>query len=141
MVFEEASKLGHALFDEDEIDVLLKQHGGARAWTVGDIAAFTGWKSECVAGWCEQGLLKATKAKRGSLEVWQVTEEALARFNQEFRVVSDLAKEGRTTSRKILKSCADRVIVTVGSRPAGSSSRGHLIRSCDLARILISPAA
>jgi hypothetical protein len=140
MVFDEASKLGDALFDEDEIDLLLKQHGGARAWTVGDIAGFTGWKPECVVGWCEQGLLEATKGNRGNFGVWQITEKALAQFNREFCVVSDLAKDGRTTSRKILKSCDDQEIVTVGSRPAGSSTRGHLIRSCDLARILISAA-
>lgn len=89
--------------------------------------------------WCEQGLLQATRGKRGSFGVWQTTEEGLSRFHREFQVVCDLAKEAKTTSRKLLASFADRGISSVGSQPVGTSSRGHLIRTGDIARMIASP--
>lgn len=134
--FDAAGTLGDAVFNETEIARLLQQHGGARSWTAGEVAIFTGWKPECVTGWCDRGLIQATKARRGSFDVWQISEEALARFRREFQVISDLAKEGKTTSRKILAALAERGITSVGSQPAGSSSRGHLVRSRDLAQML-----
>ncbi|CUH39356.1 hypothetical protein JSE7799_02081 [Jannaschia seosinensis] len=134
--FDETSSLGDAQFSEAEIAVLLQRHGGARAWTAGDVAAFSGWKPECVTGWCELGLLQAKRGKRGSFDVWQISEDALSRFRREFQVVSDMAKEGKTTSRKLLASFADRGITSVGSQPAGNSSRGHLIRTGDIARMM-----
>lgn len=134
--FSADHSLGDATFDAAEIDRLLQNHGGARSWTAGDVAEFSGWKPECVTGCCEQGLLQATKGKRGSFHVWQITEEALSRFRREFHVVSDLAKEGKTTSRKLLASIADCGISSVGSQRAGTSSRGHLIRTGDIARMI-----
>lgn len=137
--FDADDTLGDALFCEAEVARLLKEHGGARAWTAGDVADFSGWKPECVTGWCEQGLLQATRGKRGSFEVWQITEQALSCFRREFQVVSDMAKEAQTTSRKLLSSFANRGIRSVGSKPAGKSSRGHLIRTGDIARMMTSP--
>mgnify|MGYP003113958094 FL=1 len=134
--FGEDDSLGDALFSAAEIDRVLQKHGGARAWTAGEVAAFSGWKSECVTGWCEQGLLQATRGKRGSLVVWQISEDALAQFRRKFQVVSDLAREGKTTSRKLLASFADRGVSSLGSQPAGTSSRGHLIRTGDIARMI-----
>ena len=133
---EQAGTLGDAQFDAAEIDDVLQQYGGASEWTAGDVAKFTGWKPECVTGWCEQGLIRAAKGKRGSLNVWQISEKALAAFQREFLVVSDFAKEGHTTSRKILASLRLHGITTVGSQPAGTSSRGHLIRTKDFSRVL-----
>lgn len=132
---EQADTLGDAQFDVAEIDHFLRQYGGASAWTAGDIAKFTGWKPDCVTGWCEQGLIRATKGKRGSLSVWQISEKALAAFQREFLVVSDLAKEGGTSSRKILASLEHHGITSVGSQLSGVSSRGHLLRTSDLSRI------
>lgn len=134
--FDEGDSLGDALFSEAELSRLLQEQGGAREWTAGDVAGFAGWKPECVTGWCEQGLLHATRGMRGSLEVWQISENALSRFRCEFQVVSDMAKEGKTTSRKLLASFAGRGIPSVGSQPAGSSSRGHLIRTSDIAKLM-----
>ena len=139
VTFAEGDDLGDALFDAAGINRLLQDHGGARSWTAGDVAEFSGWKPECVTGWCEQGLLQATKGMRGSFHVWQITEEALSRFCREFHVVSDLAKEGKTTSRKLLASLTDRGISSVGSQAVGTSSRGHLIRSGDIARMIAFP--
>jgi hypothetical protein len=139
LMFPEDGSLGDAQFSEAEVSVLLRQHGGARAWTAGDVAAFSGWKPECVTGWCELGLLQATKGRRGSFDVWQISEEALSRFQREFQVVSDMAKEAKTTSRKLLASFAERGITSVGSQPARKSSRGHLIRTQELARIVVIP--
>jgi hypothetical protein len=133
---EQAGALGDAQFDAAEIDDVLQQYGGASAWTAGDVAKFTGWKPECVTGWCEQGLIRAAKGKRGPLNVWQISEKALAAFQREFLVVSDLAKEGMTTSRKILASLELHGIKSIGSLPAGASSRGHLIRTRDFSRVL-----
>lgn len=132
---EQAGALGEAQFDAAEIDDVLQQYGGASAWTAGDVAKFTGWKPECVTGWCEQALIRATKGKRGSLNVWQISEKALAEFQREFLVISDLAKEGDTSSRKILASLERHGITSVGSQPSGVSSRGHLLRTSDLSRI------
>ncbi len=137
--FAQDDSLGDALFSEAEIFRLLQEQGGARAWTAGEVAGFSGWKPECVTGWCEQGLLQATRGKRGSFNVWQITEEALSRFRREFQVASDLAKEGKTTSRKLLAFFADRGISSVGSQPVGTSSRGHLIRTGDIARMIAFP--
>jgi hypothetical protein len=134
--FTEDDSLGDALFSEAELSRLLQEQGGAREWTAGDVAGFSGWKPECVTGWCEQGLLQATRGKRGSLEVWQISENVLSRFRCKFQVVSDMAKEGKTTSRKLLASFAERGIASVGSQPAGSSSRGHLIRTSEIAKIM-----
>lgn len=137
--FDGDTNLGDAQFNEAEINHLLQEHGGARAWTAGDVAAFSGWKPECITGWCELGLLRAAKGRRGSFEVWQIDQEALARFRREFQVVSDMAKEGQTTSRKLLAAFSARGITSVGSQPAGNSSRGHLIRTGDLARMIALP--
>jgi len=134
--FPQDGSLGDALFSNAEIARLLREHGSARAWTAGDVAEFSGWKPECVTGWCEQGLLRATRGKRGSFDVWQITEDALSCFRREFQVVSDMAKEGKTTSRKLLASFAERGVASVGSQPAGKSSRGHLIRTADIARMM-----
>lgn len=139
VTFPEGDGLGDALFDAAEIDRVLQDHGGARLWTAGDVAEFSGWKPECVTGWCEKGLLQATRGKRGSFNVWQITQEGLSRFRREFQVVSDLAKEGKTTSRKLLASLADRGISSVGSQPVGTSSRGHLIRTGDITRMIAFP--
>ena len=134
--FGDDDSLGDALFSAPEIDRVLQENGGARAWTAGDVAAFSGWKPECVTGWCEQGLLHATRGRRGSFDVWQINEEALSLFNREFQVVSDLAKEGNTTSQKLLASFADRGSSSIGAQPVGASSRGHLIRTGDIARMI-----
>lgn len=133
---EEGGRLGDVQFDADVIDRHLQQQGGARSWTAADVAKFTGWKPECITGWCEQGLMLATKGKRGALDVWQISEKALAAFQREFLVVSDLAKEGGTSSRRILASLELHGITLIGSQPSGASSRGHLIRTCHLSRIL-----
>lgn len=133
---KEGGRLGDAQFDADVIDRHLQQQGGARSWTASEVAILTGWKPECITGWCEQGLIQAKKGKRGALSVWQISEKALADFQREFQVVSDIAKEGKTTSRKILASLELHRITSVGSQPSGTSSRGHLIRTNDLSRIL-----
>jgi PAS domain-containing protein len=46
------------------------------------------------------------------------------------------ANRGKTTARKLLASFAERGIKSAVSQAAGSTSRGHLTRACDVAKIV-----
>jgi hypothetical protein len=130
------TRLAEARFNARDVNSVLQLHGGANLRTAAEVARVWGWKAACVTGWCEQGLLQATRGRRGALEVWQITDEAIARFQREFHVVADLAGEGRTTSRRLLASLAERGVTSVGCIADGGASRGHLILARDLAQIL-----
>lgn len=136
--FTEDDSLGDALFSEVELSRLLQEEGGARECTAGDVARFSGWGPECVTGWCEQGLLRATRGKQSALEVWQISEIGSRIFGVSSKWFRTWPKKGKTISRKLLASFADRGSTSVGSRPAGSSSRGHLTSNGDLPKIMIS---
>jgi hypothetical protein len=129
--------LGDMLFDHAVVSDFLKQHGAAREWTAVEVAQFSGWKPECVSHWCHLGILEATRSRRGSFETWQVSEKALARFNREYAVVSDLAKLAATSSRSLLSRLVALGIETHGAMPTGASARGHLVRKVDLLSALV----
>lgn len=124
--------LADAMFNTEDVDVQLKRAGAARSWSAGEVARITGWKPEVVAHWCENGLLRADRGRRGALATWQINEQDLSDFQTRYSVVADLARGSGTSSRNLLKRLSNAGIPTQGSKTVGSTSRGHLVRTSDL---------
>lgn len=124
--------LADAEFNDIEISDHLKTAGAARLWTANEVARITGWKPEVVTHWCENGLLRADRGRRGSLPTWQINEQDLSDFQTRYSVLADIARDAGTSSRHLLKRLSEAGIPTHGAKAVGSTSRGHLVRTSEL---------
>lgn len=125
--FPENAPLADASFDAQEVASILAEGGASVLMTARDVSRMTGWKSECVAHWCSEGLIRAKPGRVGGADAWLIEPEALVKFQASYIVLSDLAAKNATTSRRILRRLRDRKIATVGMMQVGSTIRGHLL--------------
>jgi hypothetical protein len=126
------SKLGDFAFPRAHLKTHLQDRRHDRGWSVEEVAAITGWKAQCIAHWCDLGLLRCEM--RGHFRGWVriIRPEELAAFQMTFLPVTSLAKELGTTSRKIMPSLDAAKVEILGALSEGPTSRGHLVRVSSL---------
>lgn len=134
-----SGKLAEFAFPKEQAHHFLKQHRRGGGWTVQELARITGWKQQCIAHWCDAGLIKheLQSHSRGLARV--VYPEALAEFQATYVQVSSLAKQLGTTSRSLVMKLDEREIETAGAFQDGKATRGLLVALSDLARGLEKP--
>jgi hypothetical protein len=131
-------KLGDFVFPRDLLTAHLQDRRHDRGWSVEEVAAFTGWKPQCIAHWCNLGLLGCESREhfRGRARI--IRPEHLAAFQSSNVPVASLANELGKSSRGLLAALSDADIGVLGARAEGAASRGHLVRVSDLCRIGLS---
>ncbi|MDS9467078.1 hypothetical protein RGQ15_05750 [Paracoccus sp. MBLB3053] len=119
-----------------EVQLLLGKARRGTGLTVQEIARQTGWKEQCISGWCQQGLIahETTEHAGGLKRV--ISTAALTRFQMAYVPVSVLAQQAGTSSRSMLKKLAGKEIQTTGATSEGTVWRGHLVAMSDLAKII-----
>ena len=100
--------------------------------TAADVSRIAGWKPECVTQWCKEGVLQARQVREKGIDQWQITPSDLASFQATYAVVADMAGARGTTSRGLLRWCAEKGIEVIGQKALGGTSRGSLVRISDL---------
>ena len=100
--------------------------------TAADVSRIASWKPECVTHWCKEGILQARQVREKGIDQWQITPSDLASFQATYAVVADVAGARGTTSRGLLRWCAEKGIEVIGQKALGGTSRGSLVRISDL---------
>lgn len=124
--------LGQVRFLKTDIDAFLGQYQTSLTLSANELAQLTGWKNECVAAWCSQGLLKSATVKAGGAPRYSIRNEHLVQFTNEYVPLATLAHHAGTTPRGLLRQLEARGIRTSGSFPVADTTRGHLVRIVDL---------
>ena len=109
-----------------------------RGWPVEEVAGITGWKAQCIAYWCDLGLLECECREhfRGRGRI--IRPEHLAAFQTSYVPVASPAKELGKSSRGLMSALGDAGIEVLGACAEGATSRGHVVRVSDLCRIGLS---
>ncbi|MEP2532701.1 hypothetical protein [Shimia sp.] len=140
-----SGKLADFTFLKTQVQHILKRHRCGEGWTVQEVARITGWKEQCIAHWCDAGLIEHNLGShsRGLSRI--ITPEALAAFQATHVQVSSLAKQLDTTSRSLVKKLDEKGIKTVGAFQDGKATRGLLVALSDLVKglddLLVPPVA
>lgn len=140
-----SGKLADFTFPKTQVQHILKRHRCGEGWTVQEVARITGWKEQCIAHWCDAGLIEHDLGShsRGLSRI--ITPEALAAFQATHVQVSSLAKQLDTTSRSLVKKLDEKGIKTVGAFQDGKATRGLLVALSDLVKglddLLVTPVA
>lgn len=116
-----------------DVDEALARRRRVGGWTVQEVAGITGWKEQCVAEWCRQGLIESTPFVHGRGIGRIVEPRALAAFQSTFVTVAALARASGRAPRAVLHELLERGVATIGDFPDGPARRGHLVRIADLA--------
>ncbi len=128
-------KLGDFAFPRAHLKSHLQDRRHDRGWSVEEVAQITGWKAQCIAHWCDIGLLGCETREhfRGRARI--IRPEHLAAFQMTFVPLASLAKELGTTSRGLMSALRDANIDVFGACTEGNAKRGHLVRIADLVRV------
>ena len=129
-----SGKLADFTFPKEQVRHILNRHRCGGGWTAQEVARITGWKEQCIAHWCDAGLIKHELGahSRGLSRI--IYPEALAAFQATHVQVSSLAKHLDTTSRSLMRKFDEKGIETVGAFQDGKATRGLLVSLSDLAR-------
>jgi len=129
-----SGKLADFTFPKEQVQHILNRHRCGGGWTAQEVARITGWKEQCIAHWCDAGLIKHELGahSRGLSRI--IYPEALAAFQATHVQVSSLAKHLDTTSRSLMRKFDEKGIETVGAFQDGKATRGLLVSLSDLAR-------
>jgi len=130
-----SAKLADFEFDQAAVEAVLHETLRGPGFTVQEVGRMTGWKDQCIAHWCDLGLLEHEIYAHGAGKGRIVRHESLARFQTRFAPLASLAKQAGTTSRKLIRVLAECGIETVGAMQDGVAWRGHLVPLADLASI------
>jgi hypothetical protein len=124
-------KLGDFAFPRARLKTHLQDRRHDRGWSVEEVAEITGWKAQCIAHWCDIGLLECETRKhfRGRARI--IRPEHLVAFQMTYVPLAFLAKELGTTSRGLMSALQDKNIVVYGAFTEGATTRGHLVRMAD----------
>lgn len=130
-----AGALGDFEFPVEAIVSSLDDRRNRQGLTIEEVAEIGGWKPQCVAHWCDIGLMSHVPRDhfRGVMRI--VLPAQLAAFQSEYVAVSILARQLGTSSRALFARFALCDIKTVGWLQDGVTSRGHLVRIADLTRV------
>ena len=125
-------RLGDLRFPLDAIEGRLRSLRAGEDWTIQQAAEITGWKQQCIAAWCRQGLIQSAQLSHGPRVGRLIRPHHVVAFQATFVPVAQLAKESGRAPRALLKEFAKRRIAVVGDFGDGPARRGHLIRIADL---------
>lgn len=104
--------------------------------TVERLEAATGWKSESIYHWLDEGLLECESVNLRGQRCRVVTPEQLLRFTRTYMPLSDVAKALGSRSGAMATKLRATTLVGAKLLPKGAS-RGALVRVEDLARLAI----
>ncbi|WP_167620072.1 TniQ family protein [Paracoccus ravus] len=127
---------GKFRFPLEEVQMLLGKARRGTGLTVQELARQTGWKEQCISGWCQQGLIEHETTEHAGGLKRVINTAALARFQMAYVPVSVLAQQADTSSRSMLKKLAGKEIQTTGATQDGTAWRGHLVAMPDLAKLI-----
>jgi hypothetical protein len=128
-------RLGDFAFPRALLKTHLQDRRHDRGWSVEEVSQITGWKAQCIAHWCDLGLLGCETREhfRGRARI--IRPEHLAAFQTSYVPVASLAKELGKSPRGLLAALRDADIGVLGACTEGAASRGHLVRVSDLCQI------
>tara|TARA_R110002020_G_C16320147_1_gene774727 strand:- start:11991 stop:13805 length:1815 start_codon:yes stop_codon:yes gene_type:complete len=135
-----SGKLADFHFDRDAVQQVLQDIRRGPGLTAQEVSKLTGWKEQCIAHWCDLGLLEHEKFDHGRGVGRVIRQDALVKFQSAYITTSALAKESSTSPRKLLQALAKRGISTVGALKEGNAWRGHLVSTGALGKLVICPA-
>lgn len=124
-----------------DVDAMLARLRRAEGWTVQEVARITGWKEQCVAEWCRQGLIEGAPFVHGRGIGYVIRPRAVVDFQSRFVTVAAVARASGRSPRTVLHQLSGQGIATVGDFADGAARRGHLVSIADLARLPIPRAA
>ncbi|EAQ03014.1 hypothetical protein OB2597_12758 [Pseudooceanicola batsensis HTCC2597] len=129
-------------FCRTEVETVLTEVRRGPGLTVQQVAQLTGWKEQCIAAWCSQGLLAHETYDHAGRTGRTIRLESLLRFQSMYLPLSELAKQMDTTSRYLIRRLNEAGIETVGAFQDGKAWRGHLVTQAAVAGAVldVSPA-
>lgn len=120
-------------FDQTEVEFILKETLRGPGLTVQEVGRMTGWKDQCIAHWCDLGLLTHETFQHAGRVGRLIRIEDLVRFQGEYVPSATLAKQMQTSSRGLMTHLREMGVELTGAFQDGSAWRGHLVRLADLA--------
>lgn len=130
-------KLAAFHFSKAEVDKILAETRRGPGFTVQELARMTGWKDQCVAQWCKQGLIQHDEFPHAGKTGRVISMEALSRFQTEYVPVSILAAQLGTSPRHAMAKLSQAGVQTVGAFQEGGAWRGHLVSIAALGKLAI----
>ena len=124
-------------FDRDAVNRVLQDIRRGPGHTVQEVSKITGWKEQCIAHWCDLGLLEHERFDHGRGVGRVIRQDALVKFQSAYITTSTLAKQCSTSPRKLLRMLAERGISTLGAFKEGKVWRGHLVSTGALGKLVI----
>ncbi len=128
-------------FSSAEVDAILSEVRRGPGLTVQQVSELTGWKSQCIAAWCKQGLLSHETFEHAGRVGRIIRLEDLISFQATFVPAAALAKQTKTSSRFLMTRYKEAGIELVGAFQEGKAWRGHLVPIADLSKGVISEPA
>ncbi|WP_281992814.1 TniQ family protein [Sulfitobacter geojensis] len=120
-------------FSRKEVDTIIADVRHGPGLTIQQVAELTGWKDQCVAQWCKQGLIQHEEFPHAGKVGRIIRQEDLCSFQMEYVPVSTLACQLGTSARHLMTKLSDIGIETIGAFRDGTAWRGHLLKLSDLA--------
>lgn len=114
-------------FCQAEVCAILTEVRRGPGLTVQQVAQLTGWKDQCIAAWCDQGLLAHEVYAHAGRTGRMIRLENLLRFQTTYLPLNELAKQLGTTSRYMIRRLGQLGVETVGAFQEGKAWRGHLV--------------
>jgi hypothetical protein len=120
-------RLGEFRFRRGEVDAVLAEARRGPGMTVQQVAHLTGWKDQCIAAWCEQGLIAHDVYEHAGRTGRMISVESLSEFQSTYLPLSELAKQLGTTSRYLMRRLGELGVHPIGCFRDGKAWRGHLV--------------
>ena len=119
-------------FDRAAVEAVLHETLRGPGFTVQEIGRMTGWKDQCIAHWCDLGLLGHETFQHAGRVGRVIRSEDLIRFQAEYVPAATLAKQTKTTARFVMARLKEARVEPIGAFRDGPAWRGHLVRLADL---------
>ncbi|MDO5758352.1 MAG: TniQ family protein [Rhodobacterales bacterium] len=135
-----SERLADFRFVRAEIDAVLEEVRRGPGLTVQQVAQMTGWKEQCIAAWCQQGLLNHQCFEHAGRVGRLIQSADLAVFQSKFVPVASIARQIETSPRALISKLQAAGIATVGAFKEGTAWRGHLVPLSAVAQMLVANA-
>tara|TARA_R110002049_G_scaffold257151_1_gene432552 strand:- start:3273 stop:3782 length:510 start_codon:yes stop_codon:yes gene_type:complete len=132
-------RLGEFQFCRGEVDAVLAEARRGPGMTVQQVANLTGWKSQCIAAWCDQDLIAHDVYEHAGRTGRIISVESLSKFQSTYFPLSELAKQLGTTSRYLMRRLGELGVQPIGSFQDGKAWRGHLVPHSAVAAAALGP--
>ena len=134
-------RLGEFRFCRCEVDTVIADVRRGPGVTVQQVAHLTGWKAQCIAAWCDQGLIVHQAYDHAGGTGRMISVESLLRFQANYVPLSEIARGMGTTSRYLIRRLKEVGVKTVGTFQDGKACRGHLVARAALASAALRTSA